>query len=114
MSTQPPLELRSAYSDGVLTIEVEGEVDMTTSERVETAIVAVSGTARLVVVDLSGVTVLDSSGLNALVRAQRQLRERGIALRLVCPVDRSIRRVIEIADLVGTLGVVESLDDAGA
>ena len=67
---------------------------------------------RRVVVDLTGVTFLDSSALNALVHGQRGLAAREIAFRVVSPADQVVRRVFEITQLAGPLSVVDSLDDA--
>jgi anti-anti-sigma factor len=67
---------------------------------------------RRVVVDLSAVAFLDSSGLNALVHAQRNLAEREIDFRVVSREDQNVRRLFDITQLVDTLGVVESLADA--
>ena len=78
------------------------------------AVNAVSDAARLVIIDLTQVTFLDSSGLNTLVRAQRQLAPRGIALRIVSPSDRVVRRVFEIAHLEDELTLVETVADARA
>jgi anti-anti-sigma factor len=112
MPTQPPFDVRSSFTAGVLLVEVSGEVDMSTSPRLAEVIGTASDATERVVVDLSDVTFLDSSGLNALVRGQRQLTARGIALRLVSPASQVVRRVFEIAHLTESLRVVESVDEA--
>ena len=67
-----------------------------------------------VVIDLSEVRFIDSSGLNALVRLQRALESRAIPMGLVSPPEGIIRQVFEITELVEPLHVVGSLDDAVA
>lgn len=104
--------IQSSTVDDALVLAVTGEVDMTTAPELAKAIELVSDHTASVVVDLSGVTFLDSSGLGALLRAQRELGERGIGLRVVTPADSPVRRVFEITQLVDPLAVVESLDDA--
>ena len=63
--------------------------------------------ARFVVVDLAGVTFLDSSGLRGLVRARQLLAEHHG--RLTCSgMSRAVREVLTLA------GLLEILTDAGA
>ena len=85
---------------------------MATAPQLAAALEAVSDRTTRVVVDLSAVSFLDSSGLNALVHARRALAERELSFRVVSPKDQVVRRVLEITRLTGELGVVESLDAA--
>lgn len=59
-------------SDAV-TVSVAGEVDLSSSGAVERAIVeaVTGGQAARVVVDLTGVTFMDSSGISALLKGRR-------------------------------------------
>jgi anti-anti-sigma factor len=93
---------------------VTGEIDMATAPKLAHAIDAggVDGSVRRVVVDLSSATFLDSSALNALVHAQRALAERETTFTVVSPSDETVRRVFEITQLTGPLGLVDSLGDA--
>jgi anti-anti-sigma factor len=63
---------------------------------------AVSNRAQGLVVDLSGVTYLDSTGLRLIYRLARRLGDRQQRLRLVVPDDSRIRRVLTLAG-VGTV-----------
>ncbi len=94
-----------------MVVAVTGEVDMATAPELAEAIAAVNDSVRRVVVDLAEVTFLDSSGLNALVHAQRGLAKQQIGFRVVSPADRVVRRVLEITQLEAPLGVVDSLPD---
>jgi anti-sigma B factor antagonist len=61
--------------NGQAVVRVEGEVDLYTAPQLwETLDAAISGTPHELVVDLSDVTFLDSSGLSVLVRAHKRLR----------------------------------------
>jgi anti-anti-sigma factor len=93
---------------------VTGEIDMATAPKLAQAIDAggVHGSVRRVVVDLSNATFLASSALNALVHAQRALAERETTFTVVSPSHESVRRVFEITQLTGPLGLVDSLGDA--
>ena len=111
---EPTFELRALQLNETLVVEVVGEADMATAPELAQALdaAAVNDSVRRVVVDLTGVTFLDSSALNALVHGQRGLAAREIAFRVVSPADQVVRRVFEITQLVGPLSVVDSLDDA--
>ncbi|HEX4521213.1 MAG TPA: STAS domain-containing protein [Gaiellaceae bacterium] len=113
MTTPPPtFELHSSFAADVLIVECVGEVDMSTAPRLCEAVEATADSTRRVVVDLSEVTFLDSSALNALVHAQRTLETREIVLRIVSPAEQPVRRIFEITHLTESLNVVESLDSA--
>lgn len=63
-----------------------GEIDVTSSGGVRDLLAAaVAGGARVLVVDMSGVGFMDSSGLGALLRVARMLRRRGGTLGVVSP-----------------------------
>jgi anti-sigma B factor antagonist len=64
------------------TVVVSGELDMATSAELSTVIedVGVSGTVRVVVLDLARVTFLDSSGVRALLLAKAALSADGVKL----------------------------------
>ena len=114
MTDETPFEARSSLEQDVLIVTAAGEVDMSTAPRLLEMIDAISDAARLVIVDLTEVSFLDSSGLNTLVRGQRRLSVRGIGLRVVVPSDHAVRRVFEIAHLEDELHVVETAAEARA
>jgi len=112
VNTPPAFELTSSVAVDILLLEVAGEIDMATAPRLAEAMALAQDRARRVVVNLSEVTFLDSSALNALVHARRSLADRGLELRVVSPADRVVRRVFEITRLTEPLNVVDSLDEA--
>ena len=113
MTTPPPIfELHASFAGDILIVECAGELDMATSPQLSEAIEPAAGSVRRVVVDLSAVTFLDSSAMNALVHSQRTLASQGIVLRVVSPSARPVRRVFEITHLTELLNVVDSLDTA--
>jgi len=108
----PPFEIRSSFTPDALVLSVTGEIDMGTAPRLAEAFEGASGRMKLVIVDLTDVSFVDSSGLNVLLQTQRALAEHGSALRIVAPTTSVVRRVFEIANLTEPLNVVESQDDA--
>ena len=85
---------------------------MATAPEVAQAIKSVDTGARRVVVNLSSVTFLDSSGLTMLCHCQRELGAREVNLRVVSPGNMAVRRVFDMTRLTGPLNVVDSLDEA--
>lgn len=68
----------TAPEDGTVTIELLGDLDLATRDRLGSAIqAALSDRPRLVVVDLGGVRVLDSAGIGALVTGWKTTRNAG-------------------------------------
>jgi anti-sigma B factor antagonist len=78
-------------------LAARGEVDLSSAGRFAqelTALVADGGGSALV--DLSGVTFLDSSGVRELLAANRRAEAMGLQLQLVNP-SAACRRVLEIS-----------------
>jgi anti-sigma B factor antagonist len=70
-----PFGAVASRTNGTAVVAVTGEVDLYTAPRLWDALdSAIAATPRQLIVDLSGVTFLDSSGLNVLVRAHKKLR----------------------------------------
>jgi anti-sigma B factor antagonist len=110
--TDTPFELRSTRIGDALVVAITGEIDMATAPEVSRAIDSGQGGAGRVVVDLSQVTFLDSSALNAFVQSQQELAQHDVAFRIVSPADQAVRNVFEITRLTEPLSVVDSLDTA--
>jgi anti-sigma B factor antagonist len=94
--------------DGVLHIDVSddlvrlhGDLDMDTVGELIDHLDAIEGS---VVIDLAGVTFLDSSGLQALVNARDTARHRGDVLILRKPSD-AVSRVLDLTNMWATLDV---------
>jgi anti-anti-sigma factor len=68
-----------------------GDIDIATCERFRRGLLACEGD---VIVDLSAVTYMDSSGLGVLVRQTERLGESGGSVRLRNP-QEPVRRVID-------------------
>lgn len=80
------LSLSSRSAGDYTVLQVGGEVDVYTAPRLrERLIQLVDGGARRVIVDLTTVEFLDSTGLGVLVGAHKRLRAAGGSLALVCP-----------------------------
>jgi anti-sigma B factor antagonist len=101
-----------APETGTFVIAVEGEADMTTAVKFNESFfsAARSGTRR-VVADLTAVSFIDTTMLNALVVGHRRMvRDQG-SFAVVCSGPR-ITRVLEITGLGQILDVFGSREDA--
>ena len=78
-------------------VAVRGEVDMAAAPELEAVIEAtIRASAGAVVIDLTEVGFIDSSGLQVLLRARALLGREDRALALVCP-HGPVRRVFELS-----------------
>jgi anti-sigma B factor antagonist len=79
-------------------LEIRGDIDHGTCATVENALndILAKGN-RIVLLDLSGVTYVDSGGISVLLAAGRQLRPKGW-LGLIGP-NHDVRRLLEIVGL---------------
>ena len=93
----------TSHDDNVIVLA--GELDAHTAPTVEAALADVDDTDTAVL-DMSGLTFIDSSGLRVLISAHRDRAEAGGALHLRNP-SRSVQRLLSISGLEGHL-VVES------
>jgi anti-sigma B factor antagonist len=95
----------SADDHGRPTVVIEGEVDLSNAEQV-TACLEEAGLERepAVVVDMSAVAFIDSSGLHAMYRAHERQEAAGMALILRSPSPR-VLRLIELTNLDGVLRI---------
>ncbi len=85
--------------EGIRALDLEGEVDVYTAPLLRQAIVEqVDGGVKHLLVNLSRVEYLDSTGLGILIGGVKRLKEQGGSLRLVGPSAR-ITRIFEITGL---------------
>lgn len=96
------------------TIVLDGEVDMASAPQLEQAIAEqlAAGAARLMV-DLSEVTFMDSTGLTVLFRAHEDAVKAGAEFVVVCG-PGSVRRVIEVSGVGGVVPIYADPAEVGA
>ena len=94
-------------------VTATGEIDSSSSPVFERHLdVAFQSPADEVVVDLCGVTFLDSAGLCVLASAHRRAREQQIAMRLLAST-RAVMRPLQITGLWRLLGAEQVQDENG-
>jgi anti-sigma B factor antagonist len=101
-------------SESVVRISAAGEIDSTSAPVLRDRLEAVlAGDVEQFVVDLVGVTFLDSAGLCVLAAAHRQAAAQGIGMQVVAA-SRAVIRPLQITGLWSLLGASQVELDAGA
>jgi anti-sigma B factor antagonist len=100
------MEIRSRRSEGTARLELHGELDIGTAPKLDEAVEeALDAGCREVVLDLGPTTLLDSSGLGALVRAAREVDARKARMAVVSPPGSEARVVIEMSRTGSVVGL---------
>lgn len=112
-ATVGPVDFRvEAQPQGALTVvTVEGELDVHTAPQLSSALDGIYASGQAVVVDLSGVPFMDSTGLSVFVTALKRTKEADGQLGLVVT-EPAVLKVFTITGLDTVLAVHDSLDAA--
>jgi anti-sigma B factor antagonist len=98
--------------EGHPVVSVHGEVDVSSAPEVQRELDAViEAGARTVVVDLSDVSFLDSTGLGALVAARAAATASGGSVAVVCDQGRLLK-LFTITGLDGAFDIHPTVDEA--
>jgi len=92
------LNIETQEISGTHVVSIEGDVDLSGSPQVRTALLAVCGKTALTVVDMTGVSSIDSSGIASLLEGHQQAKKKGCQLILAASGD-SVMRVLGLAKL---------------
>jgi anti-anti-sigma factor len=107
MSDHPPvpggLTISCVFHDGTASVTLEGELDLASATQMEERLIAAEdrGPTRMVI-DLSGLAFIDSTGLRVLLQADTRAREQGYEL-VLRPGEASIQRVFEVTGALDIL-----------
>lgn len=107
MSGQPPspggLDVSSSTADGAVTVTLRGELDLASVPAVEDRLAEIekSSPARILI-DLTGLTFIDSSGLRVLLLADGRAREQQREL-VFTESTATVRRVLEMTGALDLL-----------
>ena len=96
---------------GTHVVAPSGEIDALTAPQLGRKLLAIAEEGNDVVVDLSRVTFMDSTGIGVLLNAVRRLTSRRAELALVCPTER-VLRPFEITGLTGRLKIFKTREAA--
>ena len=99
---------------GIEIVSMPAELDLTTSEGVvEQGYAAIARLARLVLLDLTGLSFCDARGLSAFVRIANRADAAGCGFGLIAP-QRPVAKILRISGLDSRRPVFATIDDARA
>ncbi|MFQ5696426.1 MAG: STAS domain-containing protein [Terriglobia bacterium] len=107
-----PFEVKERRRAGsVLVLELAGRLTMGANEELDTALQGlIAKGERGLLLDCAGIPLIDSQGIQSLVRAVTSVEKRGGKLKLL----KLTPRVREVLDLTRLLSVVEAFEDEEA
>ena len=93
-------------------VELSGWIDITSSPVVRKGLLELTERqVRTIVVNLSEVPYMDSSGIATFVECRQRLDEYGGELRLCCA-NRNLRDIFDVVNLSGVFSIFENQDEA--
>lgn len=93
-------------------VEVGGEIDLSSGPKLQEHLVRALGQSEGgLIVDLSGVTFCDSTGLAVLLKVRQQAEEARKALRLAGP-RRPVSRVLQVTELDRVFSIYSTREEA--
>jgi anti-sigma B factor antagonist len=112
VAVEEAFDISEESGDGISTVSVVGEIDIATApslrEILETTI---DGGVQVVVVNLLGVTFIDSTALGVLIGALKRCNEAGGSMRIAVS-DPRVLKVFEITGLTDLFSIYPTLDEA--
>jgi anti-sigma B factor antagonist len=108
------LDIGTSVVDGRTVVQVVGEIDVYTAPQLRERLDAEIDAGRYdLVVDLTGVSFMDSTGLGVLVGRLKQIRLNDGSMRLVCSHDR-VLKVFVITGLDKVFAIYPTVGEAVA
>jgi anti-sigma B factor antagonist len=106
------VDIKSEHGGDAIVYRLRGSLDFATAPSLRAALIEAANEGKHdIVVDLSQLEFLDSTGLGAIIGAHRRALENGGCVRLVVNAG-PIQRLLTITGLMGILSVYASLDAA--
>jgi anti-anti-sigma factor len=114
MSARPGLEIEERGDSEHPVLMLAGELDIADAARLQATVARICEQegARALTIDLSRLIFIDSSGMAAIVYANRLCERVGCELSLI-PAEQSVQRVFEMTGLNALLPFADG-EDAGA
>ena len=98
--------------NNVTILKLEGELDVYTSPNLKEKIVTLIKTERpFVVLDLKGLSYMDSTGLGVMAAGLKRFRENGGNIVLVSP-QKIIQKILELTNMDVSLKIYQSYQEA--
>jgi len=111
-ATPPRLERTAGPGEGVVVLDLAGELDLAVSAQLRELVDGVAADApRLVVADLDGVGFMDSTVLRELLRAHRAVEDGGGRF-VVAGAQATVRRLLELTGTAELFALADSREAA--
>ena len=109
--TMPPIncQIDTSHVDGAVIIAIDGELDLASAPRLVEIADGVPRGLEPIILNLSSVTFMDSSGVRALLDVGRIANDKGRRLALLRPAV-AVTRVLDLVNLRPQFTEVEALD----
>jgi anti-sigma B factor antagonist len=112
MSPGDPLQILQERHGDAVVLPPQGDVDLSRSPQMRQQLAAAAAARpRRVVVDLSKVPYMDSSGVATLVESLQRARRDGWSL-VLCDLHPKVRSIFQIARLESVFTICDSVDAA--
>jgi anti-sigma B factor antagonist len=105
------LEITVRHEQGVAIAAVIGDIDISTVSELREALVTLAGSGEALIVDLSEVTFIDSTGLGALIGAYRHAVARGGSLHAVCAQPQA-RKLLWLTGVDRRIPLADTVEEA--
>jgi anti-sigma B factor antagonist len=97
LAVLPEFSMTIRHLPGIHVVALSGELDAATSDGLADALLQTAGST--VVVDLSGLTFMDSSGIGTLVVARNRIMAEGLGQLVLTRPDTTVGKVLDIVGL---------------
>jgi anti-anti-sigma factor len=109
----PLLRIESPEQGDALVVALAGEFDLASAQLVDEELARAQDSYPVVILDLSRVTFMDSTGLQVVLSVDERMRESGSTLRVV-PGGPQVQRLFELTGATSRLRTVTDSSLAGA
>ncbi len=92
-------------------VTLKGEIDLEYSTQAREIMLAAVADFRTVIVDLSGVSMVDSSGIASMLESYQTARKRGKNF-ILASIDQSVLRVLKLARLETIFEIADDVAEA--
>ncbi|MEW6635295.1 MAG: STAS domain-containing protein [Actinomycetota bacterium] len=99
------------HAEAYSVVSVRGEVDLHTAPKVRDAIERAGKAAGVVVVDMSGISFMDSTALSTFMRSRDILQEKSVEMRLADP-SQAVERIFSVTGFRDYFEIFPSRQDA--
>jgi anti-anti-sigma factor len=106
---EKPFDIAVQEDESSAQVRLSGEVDLAAVEAIETTLLPLEERYRTLILDLRGVTFLDSTGLRAIVSADARARKSGLDLKIVRGPE-PVQKILYLAGLDKILPLVDADD----